>query len=319
MLPREGKEMSTFFGRVVVHSSLILTSLGGQGCEPAATSDSGTFTQEGNVHTLVIGDLSMSIDASTGARVVSFQVKGVESLVQEGDASQYGTTFWPSPQIWSWPPEGSIGEIDQQPYTVSDSQDALTFESQFNSTFGVVVQKTLRADKGRIAIDYTVQNAGEETIEVAPWEINRIAAGIVFYPTGPDGIVTSGLPLEYVGPNSWYEYNAEGLSGVPKNSEDGAEGWLAIAVPGAGDSGALVVKSFEDIDLSQFAPNHGEVEIYADPSGGYMEVEQQGAYVEVAAGKALRWTVLWNGIPIETGTDWSVGSQDLLSLAQDAL
>lgn len=319
MLPPGDKVVRPSLGRFVIGSSLVLALLGCQACETDSTSDGGTFTKEGNVHTLVIGELAMSIDASKGARIIRFQVKGVETLVQEGDASQYGTTFWPSPQTWSWPPVASIGQIDEQAYLVTESQNALTFESQLNPTLDIVVRKTLRADKGRIAIDYAIENQSDETIQVAPWEVSRISTGLAFYPTGPGGVVASTLPLQYIAESSWYAYNAEGLSGVAKNSEDGAEGWLAIAVPGTADTGALIVKSFADISTSQFAPDHGEVEIYADPSGTYMEVEQQGAYVELAADEALNWTIVWNGVPIAAETDWSVGSQDLLSLARSAL
>jgi hypothetical protein len=309
-------------------ASFFLVSIGGlSGCDDSSSSADGdaspdaTFSRIDDTITLRVGDLSLSIDGRYGARIASFQVKGVETLVQKDDAFQWGTTFWPSPQTWNWPPEGSLGQIDRQPYAITESDEAVTFESQFNSTLGIVVRKTMRpSSSGQIVIEYAIENQGEMPLEVAPWEVSRIGPGVAFYPTGPGGQVEgSTLELTYIEGNSWYDYHAEGLSDVPKNSEDGAEGWLAVAVGGVDADGALVVKSFEDIDVSQFAPEHGEIEIYADPSGDYMEVEQQGAYREIAVGESLLWTVTWDGATIPKGTDLTAGSSALLALAESTL
>jgi len=55
----------------------------------------------------------------------------------------------------------------------------------------------------------------------------------------------------------------------------------------------LLVKSFGDTLPSQAAPGEAEIELYANAGHTYVEVENQGATVNLAPGDSTTWTVRW--------------------------
>ena len=58
-----------------------------------------------NVYTLSLGDLSFSVSAETGGRIVSFRRGESELLTTDAvNPVYYGATFWLSPQANYWPP-----------------------------------------------------------------------------------------------------------------------------------------------------------------------------------------------------------------------
>jgi hypothetical protein len=217
----------------------------------------------------------------------------------------------------------SIGEIDAEPYAVSEAEQSLLLTSETNGYLGCIVEKRFAPAESSsgtlgIAVTYTIQNENSVSFGYAPWEISRVASGTVVYPSGPGGqLAQSTLTLQDALDHSWYTYDAEGLEDVPKVFADGSDGWLAWAQ--AGSPGALVIKSFEDISSAQFAEGEAEIEVYADPSGDYMEVEQQGAFEEIAPGARLTWTVVWLGVPVDSSVTVEVGSQGLINLIESTL
>lgn len=286
-------------------------------------SETFSITEADDLYTLVHDDLTMVVAPNTGARIISFLVDGVETLVQEGGAAQYGTTFWPSPQIWGWPPTASIPEIDIWAYTASEEDQRLTLRSEPNLNLGLSVTKTFgpaESESGSlgIAVTYAIKNEGDAVASFAAWEVSRVASGVVVYPTGPGGVLESSslMPNDSIG-HSFYTYDATDLMGVPKIFADGSDGWLAWANGGA--EGTLVIKSFPDIAASEFAPEEAEIEIYADPSGDYMEVEQQGPYIELDPGAHLTWTVEWYGAAVPAPVTVENGSQTLVDLITQTL
>jgi hypothetical protein len=78
----------------------------------------------------------------------------------------------------------------------------------------------------------------------------------------------------------------------------------------------LVLQGFPDISLSEFAPNEAEIEIYASPSGDYMEVEQQGAYLELMPGQSLTLETIWRGTLLPSSTLIEDGSPSLIEQAE---
>jgi hypothetical protein len=58
-------------------------------------------------------------------------------------------------------------------------------------------------------------------------------------------------------------------------------------------SAILFVKTFPDLPKSAQAPREAEIELYADGAGAFVEVEQQGPYVEFPADQSSRWVVHW--------------------------
>ncbi|HEX3773936.1 MAG TPA: hypothetical protein VHV51_05690 [Polyangiaceae bacterium] len=69
---------------------------------------------------------------------------------------------------------------------------------------------------------------------------------------------------------------------------DGSEGFLAHL-----DGDLLFVKTFPDLAKTAQAPKEAEIELYADGAGNFVEVEQQGAYVEIGAHASSTWVVKW--------------------------
>jgi hypothetical protein len=288
-------------------------------------SDDFSLEESGGVYTLTHGEVAMVVTTEQGGRVLSFTVAGAETLVQEGEAAQHGSTFWPSPQIWSWPPAISIAEIDPNPYSAAVQPQRLILTSENNTFMGAIVTKTFGPAESAtgvlgFAVTYTIENTNQSPLAYAGWEISRAASGVVFYPEGPGGVLAkSSLMPESVIGHGWYAYDATSLTGVPKIFADGSDGWLAWGAAGAASEGTLVVKSFEDIPASAFATNEAEIEIYADPSGEYMEVEQQGPFVSLQPGEILTWRVEWYGATVPATVTVESGSQALVDLVTTTL
>ena len=288
-------------------------STGGQSIE---TSGEIIESADGESFELRSDDVSMTVTRANGGRITSFRIGSVETLVEEGEAEQFGSVFWPSPQTWSWPPSSSISEIDPNDYAASRDTASVTLTSEFNATVRIAVRKKFTpVEGGGIVVEYSMVNSGSETVEVAPWQVNRVAEGIAFFPSGPAGsLEKSTLEVERLAGTTWYSYAAESLTGTPKLFEDGAEGWLAFALPQS-TGGALVVQVFSDIAAEKFAPGESEIELYASPSGQYFEVEQQGAYGEIAPGASVVWRTTWRGTLLESPPE--VGDSSYLARARE--
>ena len=288
-------------------------STGGQSFEPSGEI---IESADGESFELRSDDVSMTVTRANGGRITSFRVGSAETLVEEGEAEQFGSVFWPSPQTWIWPPSFSIPEIDLNDYTASRDATSVTLVSEFSATVGIAVSKKfMPVEDGGIVVEYSMVNSGSETVEVAPWQLNRVAQGIAFFPSGPAGsLEKSTLEVERLEGITWYSYAAESLTGTPKLFEDGSEGWLAFALPQTA-GGALVVQAFSDVAAEKFAPGESEIELYASPSGQYFEVEQQGAYGEIAPGASVVWRTTWRGTLLESAPE--VGDASYLIRARE--
>lgn len=265
-------------------------------------------TVSGTVYSFRFGDTIFAVDAAQGARIVTFSLGGRNVLTAPRNAgdNNWGSTFWPSPQSdWSWPPPA---EIDSGPYGASLAGATLILASATASALGLSVSKRFTVDgvAGVVSIEYSIDNRATRSRSVAPWEISRVAAGgLTFFPMG-EGAPSKGsqplLPLELVGGVAWLAYDASVVTGEAKVFADGSEGWLAHA-----RDGLLFVKAFGDIAPSQAASSETEIELYSDPTHSYIEVENQGALVRLAAGASLTWTVRWflreldASVPVESG------------------
>src|SRR5690606_10826626 len=181
-------------------------------------------------------------------------------LVQRGSGEPVGTVFRPSPQTWMWPTSSSISEIDLDDYVATSTSSSLTLTRQVSANVGISVIKEFTPLRGGgIAVDYRMVNSTSESVHLAPWQSIRVAKGMAFFPSGPGGsLEKSTLEVQRIGGVTWYSYIAHGLAEAHKLFEDGAEGWLAFAVPN-GAGGALVVQQFDDIALSSFAPEESEI------------------------------------------------------------
>lgn len=284
---------------------------GGSPAEPAqVANNSGVVTFTWPERTLVV-------DGTRGARVVSLKAGGNEFLSQAPSASpsgddlfKYGSTFWTSPQsAWGWPP---IVAIDSAAYTVTVDDGTATFTSS-NATVAegkdVRIKKAFSVDTAKdvITIVYTIENVGAGSASFAPWEITRVPkSGLTFFPTGESASTPEGmgmLPVTNAGGITWFQHPGMAVEEDRKIHADGKEGWLAHATPTV-----TLIKSFADLQSGQAAPTEGEVEIYSAKDGTYVEVENQGAYKDLAAGASLTYEVRW--LLRETPEDVTVAAGD---------
>lgn len=277
------------------------------------------WTINGSKYALSFGTTRLEIDASNGGRITALRVAGRDLLADSaatGQEDNWGSTFWPSPQAWPWPPTDpqSIAAINSDPYEVLSCDTSLTLRSALSAApLTLIVTKKIWADltKEAIVIEYTMHNGGALPLTVAPWEITRVpAGGITFYEPGSPP-VSHGLPLmrtrELAGV-TWYEHDPSDET-LYKLFADG-RGWIAQAL---GD--LLLIKSFPDVSPEECADGEAEIEIYAAPN--YVEVEQQGPVRTLAAGESVDWTVRWYArkLPLPV----AVGNADLLSFVQNQI
>jgi hypothetical protein len=279
----------------------------------------------GGKFSLSFGATYIEIDPMNGARITALRVGGptgsdliTDQTLNAGtdNADNWGSTFWPSPQTWPWPPTGanSIEAINTSPYTALTDASSLTLSSGVATAPTVSVTKKFSADlvKEAVVIDYTVTNGGTAPVTVAPWEITRVGAGsITFYLQG-DGAPTAGSfplpPTTSAAGATWFQHT--GSATAYKLLSDGKGGWIASAI---GD--LLLVKTFPDIAAGAAASGEAEIEIYS--SQKYVEVEQQGAVQTLAPGDALHWTVRWYARKMAAPA--AVGSADLVAYVQNLI
>ena len=267
------------------------------------------------------GDVTMTVNAKEGGKIMSYKLGDKEMLAQSRMPNQYGSTFWTSPQKeWNWPP---VTEFDRAPYndeshlckrTFGDEHPSLFLTSQIGSKLPFQILKQYAPEpKGRfIRISYTIINKGDETRKVAPWEISRVVAdeeGLIFFDAPIEGITPTGLiPFKGEAGASWYSF--ESASQNRKINSDG-KGWLAYAA-----NGMLMIKKFDDLTLSQPAPDEAEIQVYVNQGKTYIELESQGEYKTLSPGHGLTWNVDWYLIPLK---DKALPSKKLLKLVRKTI
>lgn len=264
-----------------------------------------------------LGETYFEVEPRVGARVVAFRQAGVELLSGPSvHPDNYGSTFWPSPQSdWEWPP---IAAVDSEPYEGGVSGDALVLQSEIGrrGELAVRVLKRFTADVEReaIVVEYTIQNEGERPRRVAPWEITRVpTGGLTFYPgAGAPRGENPPVTIEAAG-HTWFPYDAGKVVGDQKLFADGG-GWIAHV---AGDR--VLIKAFPEMAPELAAPGEAQIEIYANAARTYVEVEQQGPYVELAPGERTTWPVTWYARRLPAGVAAGVGSAELVAFVTDTL
>jgi hypothetical protein len=284
--------------------------LGWGGCGDAAgpSYTPVSATTDGTLYTIDMGDLRMVIDASVGARITEFSLRGDNVLTGTSvDPFDYGSTYWPSPQSsWCaaggncWPP---IPAVDSEPYTggidpatsIVQLTSGMASVAAFpDSAVTVTKQFTPLPDSGAVDVTYTLTNVSSSvTVSVAPWQVSRVQAtgGLTFF-ASPDGKVTyatgtsQAFTLTAKDGDLWYDFSP--VLGNSKAAADG-EGWVAHMT----QSRLFYLLSYPDIQPTEAAPGEAEVELFTGPSSDYVEIETQGALTSIAPGATLVWTVRW--------------------------
>lgn len=262
---------------------------------------------------LEVGEAILEGDASVGGRITGLRIGGRNLLTgPEVDPGNYGSTFWTSPQSqWGWPP---VPEIDSAPYDAAIEGEVVVLRGPVSPALGVAVEKRLSGDRGRGAftLEYRVVNRGAAAARLAPWEITRVGpGGLSFYPTGAGVFPPSNLTVREAVGATWFAYDASLITDHQKLFADGAEGWIAHV-----DGDVLFVKAFEHIPREAHAPGEAQIEIYANPGHTYVEIEQQGAYTELAPGGVLDWRVEWLVRRLPAAVPRVAGSAELVAFAR---
>lgn len=282
------------------------------------------WTNRDGKYALTLGSTYLEVDPDNGARMTALRVGGsagpnllADSAVT-GQTDNWGSTFWPSPQNWAWPPTdaGSINALNTLPYDVARDELTLTLTSELNATPPTVsVIKKFSPDlvKQAVVIEYTMTNGGTEPVTVAPWEITRVGpGGITFYAEASEPVTHDPamvLPeTELKSGVRWYQHDP-GVVPPTKFFADG-KGWIAHA-----DGDLLLIKTFPDIGPEQSPTGEAEIEVFAVPQ--YVEVENQGAVKTLAPGASMNWTVRWYARKLAAPA--VVGSADLVAYVQNQI
>lgn len=265
---------------------------------------------------LEFGSTYFEVTLDHGARVTSLRQAGVELLSLSGAANYadaIGSTFWPSPQTWPWPPPA---ELDSEPYgAVVEPSGVIEAQSESNADTSLRVGKRFAADLTREALEleYSMTNTGEAAVQWAPWEITRMpATGLAFWPTGGEPFGSQPMVSQAAIGHTWCDPSA--TEGEGKLFADGAGGFLAYVV---GDR--LLIKQFQDMPASAAAPNEAEIELYVNPDHDYVEVENQGRYVTIAPGETVSWKVTWFVRKLPPGVAVTAGNPDLVAFVAQTL
>ena len=257
------------------------------GCTAASASVLQEKAENDNTYELKVGDLTMTIDAAKGAKILSFKYQDAEVINQSRWPESFGSTFWTSPQKeWNWPP---VQEFDKGTYTVEKRDGKLIMTSPVSEKMKYKVRKEFAIDEKdkAIVITYAIINESDETRQVAPWEITRVPNdGIIFFDAPLEGITPAGLlPMKAEHGAVWYTVDEANEN--RKINADG-KGWLAYCA-----KGLLLVKKFQDLKAEEPAPGEAEIQVYVNRGKSYIEIESQGAYTTLKPKEELTWTVRW--------------------------
>jgi hypothetical protein len=280
--------------------------------------------ESGELTTVVVssGPVAMTIAPNLGARIVSFELDGTNVLLDASavagteNANNFGATFWPSPQsAWGWPP---VAALDGEPYQIVKEPGALVLKSRPGALLSgarIALTKTIRAVPERSAIDvtYVMQNVGEKAAILAGWQIARVrASGLTFFRLGEGGIGGDRLATVTNNGVQWYEYDAGVVTMQGQKTFADASGWIAHV-----EDDLVLVQAFPDVPKGGAAEGEAEVELYADPSHTYIEIEPQSHIATVRPGTSSEpWSVRWWLRRLPNGLRASVGHPDLVTFVE---
>jgi hypothetical protein len=265
---------------------------------------------------LDMGEATLEVDASVGARIVTFKL-GAENLLTGSTVNPmyYGSTLWISPQA-QWE---QAAHIDSEPYTAQATDSAVVLSVAADDMQGVSATKTFSADpvRGSFIIEYKLTNGKQAPVLLAPWEVTRVfPRGLTFYPTGTYKKLSEGatMPTTDSGGLTWYAYDMNAVTNDSKIFADGAEGWLAHVA-----SGIVFIKKFPDVSPGQIAPEEGDVELYTNLAHSYVELENQGAYASLEPNQSVAWKVEWFLRRLPAGIEATAGNMALAQFVRETI
>ena len=272
-------------------------------------------------YTLTMGNISFQATAKNAGRIQSVMHSGSQVLHQDTNtATQYGSTFWPSPQVvWNWPPPANLDGTGA--YTASIGGDStVNFVGLTDNTTKLRFRKKYWAQTADSSFNmrYTMMNTLTKDTTWAPWEDTRIdTGGIYLFPKGT-GAVTGALATytkDSLG-MIWYAHNANTTltSGTNKFYADGTLGWYAHVWANR----LVLIKKFTDSPVAKKAPGvENEIEFYSTnkPLGNtsFIEMEAQGAYDVIKANDSVSWDMKWMVRKLPDSVAITVGNPSIVS------
>ena len=257
-------------------------------------------------YAVTAGDVTMTVDAAHGGKILSFKLGEKEVIAQNEAAApapataegqpprrrwfnpnSYGSTFWTSPQAeWNWPP---VPEYDSLPYTVETEDAASLVLAGQVSKYGYRIRKAFAADPedGAVVVTYSIVNESGETRKVAPWEITRVPnGGFLEFDAKAESVTPADL-MKVTFDNDMATLEVDVANENRKINVDG-KGWLSFR-----DNGLVLTKKFTDIAPEEAAPGEAEIQVYINARKTFVEIEAQGPYTELKPGEKLDWAVRW--------------------------
>ena len=244
-------------------------------------------------YVLSVQDLSMTVDAGHGGKILSFKLGEQEVLAQNPAAAPQ-----PAQPGEGQPRRRPVPEYDNLPYTaeikdgpvkVADVTIPALFLQGQVSKYGYRVCKAFTVDPSDLAfvITYSIVNESGETRKIAPWQISRVPnGGFLEFDAKPEGVTPADLMKVTF---------AEGLATLEVDVADqnrkinvDGKGWLNFR-----DKGLVLTQRFPDIAQDDAAPGEAEIQVYIDARKSFVEIEAQGPYTELKPGEKLDWTVRW--------------------------
>jgi len=285
-------------------------------CSQLVNGQPGTISKD-NLFQLNCGGASMKIDGNKGARIVSFELDGIELLGSSDiHPAMYGSTLWLSPE-GKWRGQGIL---DNGPYTAKKFVGSyLRLVSLNDTTRGFSFEKEFRIHKKSksFSINYKIVNISEKSQGVAPWEVTRVpTGGLAFIPKGdPQNIPTANMmyPMPEFRDYQeviWYPYDSSKIA-QEKLFMGGGEGWMAYVY-----RGLIFIKKIPIVGTGKTAPNENNIELYVNKQKTYIELENQGEYEELKPGESLTYQVRWYVRRLPKEIKPEVGNMNLVDHAR---
>lgn len=268
--------------------------------------------------TFTSGPATLQAGPKGAGRIIKLQYNGSEVLhMDTATATNYGSTFWPSPQAgWTtnWPPAANIDGNGAYTATEIDSTLVLNGQTDGNNKVRINKQYWANALDTSFTLRFTLINTNTVAKAWAPWQDTRIpAGGLYVFPAGTD--TTSGqlkaLTRDSLG-YRWFKYDSATVltSGTNKFYSDGSQGWFAHL----NKNRVLLIKKFTDTPYAKKAPGvEKEIELYTTNDKKMVEMEAQGSYDTIPAGDSIIWTMKWYVRKMPDSTNVAVGNMNIVN------
>lgn len=228
---------------------------------------------------------------SRGGRILEYSVRGRNVISMAGDFVQQGSTFWVAPQsAWPeiWPP--SIA-IEDAPHNIRVLDSSLLIEAPPAVDLGIAMRRTIEMrEDGSLHFEYAIDPL-DQAVTWAPWQVTRLRPGLCFYALGDHREPILDDVNENIAP-----IVDEGLAWVPFRPGNDHFATLlgdAAGMCGYAHDGLLLIKRYDPVPASAFAPGNGSLKIWWQDSD-FIELEPIGSFETLVPGQTRRWSVTWS-------------------------